>query len=99
MEVSILIHCRHQVYSSWYLRYSVAIELAFSGKWIANSLEILSVLRRVPYRSNAITILEGDDILRGGERCMSRKVGESVEGDIWWSGKSMTRAGKRGQWG
>lgn len=55
---------RRHVYSSWYFRHTVAIEVAFSfPKCSASCLAIETVDRRVPYKSNATTMLFLEDML------------------------------------
>ena len=55
---------RH-VYSSWKRRHSPAIEAAFSSpKWEASSLAMLSVDRRVPYKSKAMIVLLFEVIMK-----------------------------------
>lgn len=56
------------VYSSWYRRHRPAMDFALSSpKWGVSSIATLSVERRVPYKSNAMTVLFFEDILRQEE--------------------------------
>lgn len=61
------------VYSSWKRRHSPAIKLAFSSpKWEASSLAMLSVERRVPYRSKAMIVLLFEAIMKSSSNNLNR---------------------------